>query len=156
MGRESVLLSMPSVAKEEAPFGCPDMNPKPSIDTGHTLQQVLIKYLLCAGHLHTCTPSSFLSHLLFPFIHTIILTSTIRSLEPREATEQSQARTSLLPPIRASLPVPATEYPSLSRQVQQLSKPAQPARLCHSEQRHCPSRNLKDSDFLLSRGRAGD
>lgn len=47
MGRESVLLSMPSIAKEEAPFDGPDMNIKPFIDTGHTLQRVLIKYLLC-------------------------------------------------------------------------------------------------------------
>lgn len=33
--RGSVLLSMPSKAKEEAPFGHTEMDAKPSTDTGH-------------------------------------------------------------------------------------------------------------------------
>lgn len=107
------------------------------------------------GHLHTYTPSSFLSPLSFLFSRTIILTSASKTLEPREATEQSQARTSLLTPIQASFPVPATEHPSLSHQVQQLSKPSTPSQPLPFRTKASPCEEPQGQDVVLSKEEQG-
>lgn len=54
--RGSILLSMPSKAKEEAPFGHTDMDTKPSTDTGHIPSAgINSAFITCqsASHLYT-------------------------------------------------------------------------------------------------------